>query len=94
MAVDLVEVCSLAAENQSSNQIAIGLLVVFSIYTLLAIALTALTIYATARKATLAPPARPTTLSEHQLCLVGSNVGVSDAAAVGTPFLTLPTLRI
>ena len=45
MAVDITSVCTLASENQSSQDLAIWLSVLFSIYTVISIALSALTIY-------------------------------------------------
>jgi len=45
MAVDITAVCTLSSENQSSQNLAIWLSVLFSIYTVISIALSALTIY-------------------------------------------------
>ena len=45
MAVDITVVCTLASENQSSQDLAIWLSILFSIYTIVSIALSALTIY-------------------------------------------------
>lgn len=45
MAVDIAQVCTLASENQSSQDLAIWLSILFSIYTIVSIALSALTIY-------------------------------------------------
>ena len=45
MAVDIQQVCATAAQHQSSQDLAIWLSVLFSIYTFVAIALSALTIY-------------------------------------------------
>ena len=45
MAVDITQVCTLAANNQSSQDLAIWLSILFSIYTVVSIALSALTIY-------------------------------------------------
>jgi len=45
MAVDLLSVCTLASENQSSQELAVWLSILFSIYTIVSIALSALTIY-------------------------------------------------
>ena len=45
MAVDIAEVCRDSAENQSGSDLAIWLCVMFSIYTIISIALSALTIY-------------------------------------------------
>jgi len=45
MAVDITVVCTLASENQSSQDLAIWLSILFSIYTVVSIALSALTIY-------------------------------------------------
>lgn len=47
MAVDIVAVCSAAQEHQSSQTLAIVLAVMFSLYTVVAITLSALTIYST-----------------------------------------------
>ena len=45
MAVDIVSVCAVASSNQSSHSLAIILSVLFSVYTLVSVALSALTIY-------------------------------------------------
>ena len=45
MAVDILQVCTLASENQSGQQLAVWLSIMFSIYTIVSIALSALTIY-------------------------------------------------
>ena len=45
MAVDITAVCTLSSENQSSQTLAVWLSVLFSIYTMISIALSALTIY-------------------------------------------------
>jgi hypothetical protein len=45
MAVDITDVCTLSSDNQSSQGLAIWLSVLFSIYTVVSIALSALTIY-------------------------------------------------
>ena len=45
MAVDLQSVCTLASDNQASQDLAVWLSVLFSIYTVVSIALSALTIY-------------------------------------------------
>ncbi len=45
MAVDIVAVCAVASNNQSSQSLAIILSVLFSVYTLVSVALSALTIY-------------------------------------------------
>ena len=45
MAVDVVQVCATATTNQSSQSLAVLLSVLFSVYTFVAIALSALTIY-------------------------------------------------
>ena len=45
MAVDITTVCALSSENQSSQELALWLSVLFSIYTLVSIMLSALTIY-------------------------------------------------
>ena len=49
MAVDVAAVCSTADANQGSQALAIVLSVMFSIYTVVAIALSALTIYSTSQ---------------------------------------------
>lgn len=49
MAVDIQAVCAAASDNQSSQILAIVLSVMFSIYTIVAIALSALTIYSTSQ---------------------------------------------
>ena len=45
MAVDITQVCTLSSDNQSSQTLAVWLSVLFSIYTVISIALSALTIY-------------------------------------------------
>lgn len=45
MAVDLLTVCADASDNQSTSDLAIGLSILFSIYTITSIGLTARTIY-------------------------------------------------
>ena len=45
MAVDIVQVCAESAANQSSHELAVWLSVLFSIYTVVSIMLSALTIY-------------------------------------------------
>ena len=45
MAVDVVAVCALATSNQASQTLAIVLSVLFSVYTIVSIALAGLTIY-------------------------------------------------
>ncbi len=52
MAVDAAALCEAAAGAQGSQQLAIGLSVAFSVYTIVAIALSALTIYSVSQ----APP--------------------------------------
>ena len=47
MAVSIVDVCSEAQEHQSAQTLAIVLSIVFSVYTCVAVALSALTIYST-----------------------------------------------
>lgn len=49
MAVDIQAVCAAASDNQSTQILAIVLSVMFSIYTIVAIALSALTIYSTSQ---------------------------------------------
>ena len=49
MAVDVAAVCSSADANQGSQTLAIVLSIMFSIYTVVAIALSALTIYSTSQ---------------------------------------------
>ena len=49
MAVDITAVCKLSVENQSSQQLAIWLSLLFSIYTIVSIALSALAIYTTSQ---------------------------------------------
>ena len=51
MAVDIVGVCAAADENSSSQSLAIVMSVLFSIYTVIAIALSALTIWSTSQMA-------------------------------------------
>jgi len=57
MAVDIVAVCSASQEHQSAQTIAIVLSVLFSLYTITAITLSALTIYSTSAQPTTAPSA-------------------------------------
>lgn len=52
MAVDISTVCELASENQSSQTLAVVLSVLFSVYTAISIALSALTIYTSSRLGT------------------------------------------
>ena len=58
MAIDLQEVCSLSADNQSSQDLAIILAVTFSIYTLISIGISGATIYSVSQVDSTAP-ARP-----------------------------------
>lgn len=66
MAVDILQVCTLSSENQSSQELAIWLSVLFSIYTVVSIALSALTIYTSSQ---VGPPGlkrgRPTATGDH-----------------------------
>ena len=55
MAVDITAVCTLSSENQSSQTLAVWLSVLFSIYTVVSIALSALTIYTSSQ---VGPPGR------------------------------------
>ena len=49
MAIDVASVCATAASNHGSQTLAIVLSIMFSIYTIVAIALSALTIYSTSQ---------------------------------------------
>jgi len=49
MAVDVAAICSTADANQGTQTLAIVLSVMFSVYTIIAIALSALTIYSTSQ---------------------------------------------
>jgi len=83
MAVDIQAVCIAASDNQSTQLLAIVLSVMFSIYTIVAIALSALTIYSTSQ----AVP-----LMDAQPIGIGSSGGVSFGADV--PLVSLrPTGR-
>lgn len=55
MAIDIASVCATAASNHGSQTLAIVLSTMFSIYTVVAIALSALTIYSTSQSA-MQPP--------------------------------------
>ena len=54
MAVDIVDLCAAASANQGSQNLAVVLSVVFSLYTVCAITLSALTIYSTSQTTSLA----------------------------------------
>jgi len=49
MAIDIASVCTVAADSQGSQTLAIVLSVMFSLYTIVTIALSALTIYSTSQ---------------------------------------------
>tara|TARA_B110000046_G_C12852984_1_gene338555 strand:+ start:541 stop:771 length:231 start_codon:yes stop_codon:yes gene_type:complete len=49
MAVDVAAICSMADATQGTQTLAIVLSVMFSVYTIIAIALSALTIYSTSQ---------------------------------------------
>lgn len=56
MAIDIAAVCSIADSNQSSQTLAIALALMFSIYTVTAIALSALSIYSASQIPITQPP--------------------------------------
>lgn len=53
MAVDIVSVCMVASNNQSSQALAIVLSILFSVYTVVSILLSALTIYTSSQVVTI-----------------------------------------
>lgn len=86
MAVDIQQVCAVAAEHQSSQDLAIWLSVLFSIYTVVAIALSALTIYTSSQMGSLDKDPRP--------CKTGSNsVVVASVGAAPIDAVSLVGLR-
>jgi len=77
MAVDVAAVCSSADANQGSQTLAIVLSIMFSIYTVVAIALSALTIYST---------------SQVPIIMSGVSVGSKQMAGTGvSPLVSLKT---
>lgn len=58
MAIDIAAQCSIAAENHGTQTLAIVLSAMFSAYTIITIALTAITIYSTSQAVN--PPQSPT----------------------------------
>ena len=90
MAVDILQVCALASENQSSQQLAIWLSIMFSVYTIVSIALSALTIYTSSQ---VGPPGvksgRPPTLQRDTAGWAG---GEHDASS-GIPLVAVSGSR-
>lgn len=78
MAVDIASVCTAADANQSSQTLAVVLSIMFSLYTVVAIALSALTIYSTSQVAT---------GSGKAMAMASGMVG--SAAASGPPLVAL-----
>ena len=81
MAVDVVAVCAVATNNQASQSLAIVLSVLFSLYTIVSIALSALTIY-TSSQQRMDAPAKPAATSKLQS-------GVSLGELGGAPLVGL-----
>jgi hypothetical protein len=81
MAIDVASVCSTASDSAGSQTLAIVLSVMFSLYTVVTIALSALTIYSTSQS--MAPPEVPSN--------TGSLLRSRDATAIGAsvPLVTL-----
>ena len=73
MAVDIASVCSVATDSQGSQTLAIVLSIMFSLYTIVTIALSALTIYSTSQA--LAPAQIQGTVAGGVIMPRGSSVG-------------------
>lgn len=72
MAVDINSVCTISSENQSSQALSIWLSVLFSIYTVISIALSALTIYTSSQ---VGPPGLTTGKTTLQRAKIGPDDG-------------------
>jgi hypothetical protein len=81
MAVDIQAVCTAASDNQATQILAIVLSVMFSIYTIVAIALSALTIYSTSQAVPL--------VNAQPMPIGASAVGVERAFSTDVPLVTL-----
>lgn len=82
MAVDVTAVCDAAAGAQSSQTLAIVLSVMFSLYTVVTIILSALTIYSTSQA--VEPAQTPTVVDA---LVLGKTVGAS--ASLSRPLVSL-----
>jgi len=87
MAIDIQDVCATAAQHQSSQDLAIWLSVLFSIYTFVAIALSALTIYTSsqmgAAKAQRPPGATGPRVQETSIVGYAGDGGIDGVSLVG-----------
>ena len=76
MAVDIISVCSDASNNQSGSDLAIVLSVLFSLYTIVSIGLTAHTIYVSSTIPPSASRPEPERAPSAQLYLALKNVSI------------------
>ena len=84
MAVDITAVCASADANQGSQTLAVVLSIMFSIYTVVAIILSALTIYSTSQ----APPNAVTrALGERVTVTTGDSAAAGDDHLKSVPLL-------
>ncbi len=77
MAIDVVSVCATASSNQGSQMLAVVLSIMFSLYTVVAIVLSALTIYSTSQ-------VNPTAPQSIATALVGGRAGPGPMGVVGS----------
>jgi len=82
MAVDIQQVCAVAAEHQSSQDLAIWLSVLFSIYTVVAIALSALTIYTSSQVGSLDKDPRPRKTGPNTVIVANAGEGLIDGVSL------------
>ena len=90
MAVDITEVCTLSSDNQSSQSLAIWLSVLFSIYTVISIALSALTIYTSSQ---VGPPGATTGKPALRRANTVAWAGGDDDGPDGIPLVAVGGLR-
>tara|TARA_B110000902_G_scaffold241906_1_gene292720 strand:- start:51 stop:332 length:282 start_codon:yes stop_codon:yes gene_type:complete len=93
MAVDIAEVCKVASENQSGQELAIWLCIMFSVYTVVSIALSALTIYTSSQ---VGPPGatsgRPPVLKRANTFAYAGGDGDHEGPD-GIPLVAIPGMR-
>jgi hypothetical protein len=81
MAIDVASVCQTANDSQGAQTLAIVLSVMFSLYTIVTIALSALTIYSTSQS--VEPPSLAPTVAGGQLV----NTRTTSVSSIGAPSL-------
>jgi hypothetical protein len=75
MAIDIASVCTVASDSQGSQTLAIVLSVMFSLYTIVTIALSALTIYSTSQA--VEPAQTPTVVDAMVLGRSATSIGAA-----------------